>query len=80
MDGDDDIVGPVYLSGDEDYSELGLADGVCLGGGAGGDYFEVGNPKSFYLAADGTVTVKWIRELPQNRPQPKRSCPSDSNQ
>ena len=25
MDGDDDIVGPVYLSGDEDYSELGLS-------------------------------------------------------
>lgn len=61
--GDGDIVGQVYLPGDEHLP--GLADGMCLGGGAGGDYFEVGSPKSFYLAADGTVTVKWIRETPE---------------
>jgi hypothetical protein len=37
---------------------------MCVGGGAGGDYFEVGNPASFYLRADGDVTVEWVRRLP----------------
>ena len=43
--------------------------GCCINGGAGGDYFAVGNPKSFYLAANGTVTVKWIEETPES-PEP----------
>lgn len=62
--GDDLPTGQTYLPGDEDILGLGLAEGMCINGGAGGDYFEVGNPKSFYLAADGTVTVKWVRPLP----------------
>jgi hypothetical protein len=61
---DPTIKGEVYLPGAEDYSGLGLDDGVCLGGGAGGDYFEVGNPKSFCLRADGNVTVKWTSATP----------------
>jgi len=71
--GDADIVGSVYLPGDEnlptklgdeDYPTLGLDEGMCLGGGAGGNYFKVGNPKSFYLATNGTVAVEWKGETP----------------
>ncbi len=62
--GDDPIVGEVYLPGKENLGPLGLDDGVCLGGGAGGDYFAVGNPDSFYLSANGLISVKWIREVP----------------
>jgi hypothetical protein len=61
---DPTLTGEVYLPGDENYSRLGLADGMCLGGGAGGDYFAVGSPKAFYLRADGDVTVKWLSEFP----------------
>jgi hypothetical protein len=61
---DPTVTGEVYLPGAEDYSGLGLDDGVCLGGGVGGDYFEVGNPKSFCLRADGNVTVKWTSATP----------------
>jgi hypothetical protein len=39
-------------------------DGVCLSGGAGGDSFPIGNPESFYLVADGTVTVTSCGEEP----------------
>jgi hypothetical protein len=63
-DGDDPIDGGVYLPGVENFLELGLGDGVCLAGGAGGDYFAVGNPDSFYLRANGDVTVRWDRPLP----------------
>jgi hypothetical protein len=36
-----------------------LADGQCNSGGAGGDYFAIGNPESFYLytSFSGTATV-----------------------
>ncbi len=63
---DPDIVGQVYLPGDENMPSLG--DGMCLGGGQGGDYFAVGNPKSFYLRADGYVTVRWVSEVPGDPP------------
>jgi len=63
-DGDDPIDGEVYLPGVENFLELGLGDGVCLAGGAGGDYFAVGNPDSFYLRTNGDVTVRWDRPLP----------------
>lgn len=62
--GDGPLVGEVYLPGDENIATLGLDDGMCLGGGAGGDYFAVGNPNSFYVAADGAFTVSWMRSLP----------------
>jgi hypothetical protein len=66
----------VYLPGDENYSRLGLADGMCLGGGAGGDYFAVGNPKAFYLRADGDVTVKWLSKFP---PRPEETPKAEDN-
>jgi hypothetical protein len=62
--GADPITGEVYLPGDEDFSEQGLGDGVCLAGGANGDYFVVGNPDSFYLNANVDVTVQWKRPFP----------------
>jgi hypothetical protein len=67
--GDGPLVGEVYLPGDENLATLGLDTGTCLGGGAGGDYFAVGNPNSFYLAANaadggGTVSATWKRPLP----------------
>lgn len=36
-----------------------ITDGTCLSGGAGGDFFQVGNPESFYLwvSVPGVVTV-----------------------
>ncbi len=38
---------------------------MCLHGGAGGDYFAVGNPDSFYLrTTDGDVTVQWLGPNP----------------
>jgi len=59
--GDADVFGWVYLPGDEN----GVArDGMCLHGGAGGDYFQVGNPDSFYLRANGTVTTEWVPPPP----------------
>ncbi len=58
------IIGEVYLPGDEDSSGQDLGNGVCLAGGAGGDYFAVGNPDSFYLRANGDVTVRWDRPRP----------------
>jgi hypothetical protein len=61
-DPDNVIDGQVYLPGTENL--LDLAEGMCLGGGHGGDYFAVGNPKSFYLATDGNVSVRWISEVP----------------
>lgn len=69
---DPTLAGEVYLPGAEDYWDLGLDDGMCISGGAGGDYFKVGNPKSFYLRADGdvpvTVTVKWVSDIPPPTP------------
>jgi hypothetical protein len=62
--GADPITGEVYLPGNEDFSEQGLGDGVCLAGGAGGNYFAVGNPDSFYLRTNGDVTVRWLGEDP----------------
>jgi hypothetical protein len=49
----------VLLPGSDDATLEGLADGQCNSGGAGGDYFAVGNPESFYLytSLDGTATV-----------------------
>ena len=64
--GDDLPTGQTYLPGDENLPNL--AEGMCINGGAGGDYFEVGNPKSFYLAANGLVTVKWLSEFPEESP------------
>ncbi len=58
------IVGEVYLPGNENLPTLGLGDGVCLAGGAGGDYFAVGNPDSFYLRTNGDVTVQWLGQNP----------------
>jgi len=58
--GADPIVGEVYLPGNENLPNLGV--GVCLAGGAGGDYFAVGNPDSFYLRTNGDVTVRWLGE------------------
>ena len=69
----DPIVGYVYLPGSENlpselgdwgYPTPGLDVGMCLGGGAAGDYLEVGNPSSFYLRTDGDVTVEWVSALP----------------
>jgi hypothetical protein len=37
---------------------------MCLHGGAGGDYFAVGNPDSFYLSANGDVTVQRLGPNP----------------
>jgi hypothetical protein len=59
------VTGQVYLPGDENIAGLGLADGMCLGGGAGGGYFEVGNPDSFYLrTGGGQVEVQWVQDIP----------------
>jgi len=65
------IVGEVYLPGAEnlpndDALTLGLGVGVCLAGGAGGDYFAVGNPDSFYLRTNGLVTVQWLGPNPDD--------------
>jgi hypothetical protein len=66
-DGDPPVVGMVYLPGDENI--LGLefdpfyGGGTCLAGGAGGDYFMVGNPDSFYLRAEGNVKVEWVESV-----------------
>ena len=48
----------VLLPGDQVLPGL-VEDGQCNSGGAGGDYFAVGNPDSFYLytSLDGTATV-----------------------
>lgn len=55
LEGDDPIVMYVYYP----------ADGVCLSGGAGGDFLPIGNPASLYLVAEGTVTVE-----PWEEPEP----------
>jgi hypothetical protein len=49
----------VFLPGSGDEALKNLADGQCNSGGAGGDYFAVGNPESFYLytSFSGTATV-----------------------
>ena len=78
---DPTLTGHVYLPGDENlpvdevdlgYPTPGLDEGMCISGGAGGDYFKVGNPKAFYLRADGdvpvNVTVKWVSEFPPPTP------------
>ncbi len=59
--GADPITGEVYLPGNENPSP---GDGVCLAGGANGDYFVVGNPDAFYLNANVDVTVQWKRPFP----------------
>lgn len=52
--GDDPITGQVYLPG----SDGVLGNGVCLDGGIGGsEWFPIGNPESFYVVADGLVSV-----------------------
>lgn len=61
-EGDGAVFGWVYLPGAENVPALD--DGMCLHGGAGGEYFAVGNPDSFYLSANGVVTVQWKRLLP----------------
>ena len=58
------VTGQVYLPGAEDHWNLELDDGMCVSGGAGGDYFKVGNPNAFYLRANGDVTVQWVRATP----------------
>ncbi len=63
-DGDGSIQGQVYLPGNENGQ---ARDGMCLAGGAGGEHFQVGNPDSFYLRANGTVTTEWVSPIPQNR-------------
>jgi hypothetical protein len=51
------ITDTVYLPGAEGI----YGDGVCYGAGIGGsDWFPIGNPGSFYLVADGMVTVTWL--------------------
>lgn len=68
--GDPPVVGEVYLPGTENI--LGLAfdpiygGGTCLAGGAGGEYFMVGNPDSFYLRAEGNVTVEFVQEVTED--------------
>jgi hypothetical protein len=57
-----DVLGWVYLPGTENGPDLN--DGMCLHGGAGGGYFQVGNPASFYLRANGTVTTEWVGSTP----------------
>lgn len=53
--GDGPVDGKVYLPGDENLPEL--EEGWCLAGGAGGEHFATGNPHSFYLRANGIITV-----------------------
>ena len=64
---DPPVVGEVYLPGTENILDLPFdpfyGGGTCLAGGAGGDYFMVGNPGSFYLRAEGTVTVEWLESV-----------------
>jgi hypothetical protein len=49
----------VYVPGSDALALPFLDDGQCYSGGAGGDYFVVGNPDSFYLytSFDGHATV-----------------------
>lgn len=51
----------VYLPGSDALALPLLDDGQCYSGGAGGDYFVVGNPDSFYLytSFDGYATVTY---------------------
>ncbi len=64
------LTGKVYLPGAAPLGSFGsipdpipwwmwITDGTCLSGGAGGDFFQVGNPDSFYLwvSVPGVVTV-----------------------
>jgi hypothetical protein len=64
------LTGQVYLPGAKPLESfdplpnpipwwMWITDGTCLSGGAGGDFFQVGNPESFYLwtSVPGTVTV-----------------------
>jgi hypothetical protein len=59
MPGDTAFKLHVLLPGSGTEALGALADGQCNSGGAGGDYFAVGNPDSFYLytSFDGTATV-----------------------
>jgi hypothetical protein len=61
------VIGEVYLPGTENIRDLAFdpfyGGGTCLAGGAGGDYFMVGNSDSFYLRAEGTVTVEWVEPV-----------------
>lgn len=61
------IVGEVYLPGTENILglpfDVNFGGGTCLAGGAGGEYFMVGNPDSFYLRAEGTVTVEFVEAV-----------------
>ena len=58
MPGDAPFKLQVLLPGSGD-AAWELADGQCNSGGAGGEYFAVGNPDSFYLytSFEGTATV-----------------------
>ena len=51
----------VHLPGSDGLAFTDLDDGQCYSGGAGGDYFVVGNPDSFYLytSFDGHATVTY---------------------
>ena len=59
MPGDTAFELQVLLPGSGGQSLDGLADGQCNSGGAGGDYFAVGNPEAFYFytSIDGTATI-----------------------
>ena len=59
LPGDTEFELQVLLPGSGAAALDGLADGQCYSGGAGGDYFAVGNPESFYLytSFDGKATV-----------------------
>ena len=59
MPGDTAFELQVLLPGSDGQTLDGLADGQCNSGGAGGNYFAVGNPESFYLytSFDGTATI-----------------------
>jgi len=59
MPGDSVFTLQVLLPGSEGQALAGLEDGQCFSGGAGGEYFAVGNPSSFYLytSFDGTATA-----------------------
>ena len=65
--GDPPVTGEVYLPGTENILDLEFdpfyGGGTCLAGGAGGDYFMVGNPDSFYLRAEGIVTVEFVKAV-----------------
>ena len=49
-----------------DWTLVSLGDPVCPSGGAGGDFFAVGAPDSFYLVASGYVSVSKV--LPPEPP------------